>query len=166
MNISGKELLVSLQTGAIDATEWVGPWNDLAFGLHRAARYYYYPGWHEPGTTLECLVHRPAFEDLPEDLQAIVRSAARATNADMMADFTAHNHDALRVLVEQYEVELRQFPGEVLAALREHAEAVVDEVAQTDDFCRRVHDSYQRFYRQARAWTDVSERAYLDARMV
>lgn len=166
VNLSGKELLVSLQTGAIDATEWVGPWNDLAFGLHRAAKYYYYPGWHEPGTTLECLVHRPAFEALPKDLQAIVRNAARATNEDMMADYTAHNNDALKVLVEKYEVELRQFPSEVLGALREHAEAVVAEVAETDAFARRVYDSYQAFYARVRDWTAISEQAYLDTRVV
>ena len=166
VNLSGKELLVSLQTGAIDATEWVGPWNDLAFGLHRAAKYYYYPGWHEPGTTLECLVHRPAFEALPEDLQAIVRNAARATNEDMMADYTAHNNDALKVLVEKYEVELRRFPSEVLSALREHAEAVVAEVAETDAFARRVYDSYQAFYSRVRNWTAISEQAYLDTRAV
>ena len=166
VSLSGKELLVSLQTGAIDATEWVGPWNDLAFGLHRAAKYYYYPGWHEPGTTLECLVNRSEFEALPEDLQAIVRNAARATNEDMMADYTAHNNDALKVLVEKYKVELRQFPEEVLRILREHAEIVVAEVAETDPFAQRVYDSYQTFYTKVREWTAISEKAYLDARMV
>ena len=166
VNLSGKELLVSLQTGAIDATEWVGPWNDLAFGLHRAAKYYYYPGWHEPGTTLECLIHRPALEALPQDLQAIVRTAARATNEDMMADYTAHNNDALKALVDEHGVELRQFPREALSALRKHAEAVVAEVAETDDFTRRVHANYQAFYAQVRDWTAISERAYLAARVV
>ncbi len=166
VSLSGKELLVSLQTGAIDASEWVGPWNDLAFGLHRAAKYYYYPGWHEPGTTLECLVHRPALESLPKDLQAIVRHAARATNEDMMADFTAHNNDALKALVEKHGVALRRFPPEVLAALREHADAVVAELAETDDLAWRIHASYQAFYARVREWTDISERAYLDARVV
>ena len=166
VNISGKELLVSLQTGAIDATEWVGPWNDLAFGLHRAAKYYYYPGWHEPGTTLECLINRKAFEALPEDLRSIVRQAARVTNEDMMADYTAHNNDALKVLVGEYRVELRQFPVEVLRVLRQQAEAVIAEVAEADPFAQRVYDRYQEFYAQVREWTAISEKAYLDARMV
>ena len=164
VNLSGKELLVSLQTGAIDATEWVGPWNDLAFGLHRAASYYYYPGWHEPGTVLECAINRPAFEALPEDLQAIVRIAARATTEDMMAEFTAHNNDALKALVEEHGVELRRFPAEVIEALRRHAAEVVAEVAETDAFARRVHDSYQAFFARVREWTAISEKAYLDAR--
>ncbi len=162
--LSGKELLVALQTGAIDATEWTGPWNDLAFGLHRAAKYYYYPGWHDPGTTLECLVNRPAFEALPGDLQAIVRHAGIVANADMMADFTAHNNDALKVLVEKYQVELRPFPPEMLRTLRQHTAAVIEEVAGGDPFVRRVNDSYQAFYAQARDWTAISEKAYLDAR--
>ena len=164
VNLSGKELLVSLQTGAIDATEWVGPWNDLAFGLHRAARYYYYPGWHEPGTVLECTINRAAFAALPDDLQAIVRTAARATNEDMMAEFTAHNNDALKALVEEHAVQLRQFPAEVLTALRRHAAEVVAEVAETDAFAGRVHDSYQTFLARVSEWTAISEKAYLDAR--
>ncbi len=164
--LSGKELLVALQTGAIDATEWTGPWNDLAFGLHRAAKYYYYPGWHDPGTTLECLVNRPAFETLPGDLQAIVRHAATAANGDMMADFTAHNNDALKVLVEKYQVELRPFPPEILRTLRQHTEAVIEEVAGGDPFVRRVNDSYQAFSARVRDWTAISEKAYLDTRLV
>lgn len=164
--LSGKELLVALQTGAIDATEWIGPWNDLAFGLHRAAKYYYYPGWHDPGTALEFLINRPAFEALPDDLQAIVRYAATVANEDVVADYLAHNNDALKVLVEKYQVELRQFPPEVLRVLRQHAEAVIEEVAGGDPFVRRVNDSYQAFYARVRDWTAISEKAYLDARIV
>ena len=72
VNLPGGELFSSLKTGAIDATEWVGPYNDLAFGLHKAAKYYYYPGWHEPGTTLEAIINKKAFEALPDDLKIIV----------------------------------------------------------------------------------------------
>ena len=162
--LSGKELLVALQTGAIDATEWTGPWNDLAFGLHRAAKYYYYPGWHDPGTTLECLVNRAAFEALPEDLQAIVRHAAMSANGDMMADFTAHNNDALKVLVEKYQVELRRFPPEILRVLQQHTEAVITEVVAGNPLVRRVNNSYQAFYARVQDWTTISEKAYLDTR--
>ena len=77
VNLPGGEIFTALQTGAIDATEWVGPYNDLAFGLHKAAKYYYYPGWHEPGTTLEAIVNKQAFDALPKDLQSIVRMPAR-----------------------------------------------------------------------------------------
>ena len=166
VNLSGQELLVALQTGAIDAAEWTGPWMDLAFGLHRAARYYYYPGWHDPGATLECLVHRPAFEALPDDLQAIVRAAAQEANGDVVAELMAHHNDALKALVEEHQVELRAFPRELLATLREHALVVERELAETDPFSRRVHESWRGFYDRVRAWTEISERAYLEARSV
>ncbi|MEX2327479.1 MAG: TRAP transporter substrate-binding protein, partial [Pseudomonadales bacterium] len=69
INLPGGEIFTSLQTGVIDATEWVGPYNDLAFGLHQVARYYYYPGWQEPGPALETIVNKKAFDGLPDDLQ-------------------------------------------------------------------------------------------------
>ncbi len=164
VNISGKELLVSLQTGAIDATEWVGPWNDLAFGLHRAAEYYYYPGWQEPNTIVECLVNREAFDSLPENLQSVVRAAALAANDDMICDYVAHNHDALDALINQHQVKLRAFPDAVLQTLRRHAEEVVQELAASDPLAQRIHESYSNFYAKVRRWTEVSEKAYLDAR--
>ena len=77
ITLPGAEIFTSLQTGAIDATEWVGAYNDVSFGLHKAAKYYYYPGWHEPGTTLEALLNKKAFESLPADLQSIVKNACK-----------------------------------------------------------------------------------------
>ena len=120
--------------------------------------------WHDPSATLECLIHRPAFEALPKDLQAIVRHAAKAANGHIMADFTAHHNDALKVLVGKYQVELRPFPWGMLHALRQHADAVVREMAETDSFSRRVYDSYRTFYSKVRNWTAISEKAYLDTR--
>ena len=73
VTLPGADIFTALQTGSIDATEWIGPYNDIAFGLHKAADYYYYPGWQEPGPVLECMVNREAFASLPEDLQEIVR---------------------------------------------------------------------------------------------
>ena len=105
--IPGGELYTSLQTGVIDALEWVGPYNDLAFGFHEVARYYYYPGWHEPGSMLELIVNRDSLEALPEDLQAIVTYAARAANQEMLDEFTARNNAALQELVDVHDVQLR-----------------------------------------------------------
>ncbi|MDW8259241.1 MAG: TRAP transporter substrate-binding protein, partial [Gammaproteobacteria bacterium] len=79
VTLAGGEIFTALQTGAIDAAEWIGPYNDLAFGLYKAAKYYYYPGWHEPGSTLECLINKKAFDSLPQDLQQIVLTACIAT---------------------------------------------------------------------------------------
>ena len=162
--LPGGEIFPSLQSGAIDATEWVGPYNDMAFGLHKAAKFYYYPGWHEPGTTLECFVNKEAFEKLPADLQVIVRNAIRVANQDMLADFTAKNNRALEQLVNEHGVELRQFPDEVLKQIKDLSDAVVSEEAAKDPMSQKVFDSFVKFRDQATKWHAVSEQAYLNAR--
>jgi TRAP-type mannitol/chloroaromatic compound transport system substrate-binding protein len=164
VSLPGGELFTSLQSGAIDATEWVGPYNDLAFGFYKAARYYYYPGWHEPGTTLECMVNKAAFDALPDDLQAIVLAAARVANQDMLTEYIARNNRALRTLVDEHQVDVRKLPDSVLERLRELSDQVVAEVAAKDDLSQRVHASFQAFRDQVVQWSDISARAYLNAR--
>ncbi|GMQ97138.1 MAG: TRAP transporter substrate-binding protein DctP [Gammaproteobacteria bacterium] len=164
VNLPGGELFMALQSGAIDATEWVGPYNDLAFGLHKAAKYYYYPGWHEPGTTLECIVNKTVFNSLPDDLKAIVRGASRIVNEDMLSELTARNNAALKTLTEEYKVDVRRFPDEVLDKLKKLSFEVVAEVADKDPFARKVYDSYLAFRDQVTAWHEISERAYMNAR--
>jgi len=162
--LPGGEIFPSLQSGAIDATEWVGPYNDMAFGLYKAAKYYYYPGWHEPGTTLECFVNKKAFEALPADLQSIVLNASKVANMEMLADYTARNNAALETLVKEHKVELRKFPDDVLKKMKELSDQVVAEVAEKDPMSKKVYESYKKFRDQAEAWHNVSERAYLNAR--
>jgi TRAP-type mannitol/chloroaromatic compound transport system substrate-binding protein len=162
--LPGGEIYSSLKSGAIDATEWVGPYNDLAFGLHKAARFYYYPGWHEPGTTLECFINKEAFEALPGDLQTIVLTASKAANLDGLSELTARNNQALHTLVHQHKVMLRKFPDEVLAQLKRVSDEVVAEIVSNDPLGRKVYDSFTAFREQAAAWHDISERAYLNAR--
>ena len=164
VNMPGGEIFTSLQAGAIDATEWVGPYNDLAFGLHKAAKYYYYPGWHEPGTTLEGLVNRAALEKLPTDLQSIVLNACRVVNEDMLAEYTARNNDALQTLVSEHQVDVRRLPATVLARLRTLSEEVVANIAGDDPLSGKVYDSFSRFRGQVEAWHNISERAYLNVR--
>jgi TRAP-type mannitol/chloroaromatic compound transport system substrate-binding protein len=164
VSLPGGEIFTSLQSGAIDATEWVGPYNDLAFGLHKAAKHYYYPGWHEPGTTLECFVNKKALEALPKDLQSIVRHATRVANQDMLAEYTARNNQALDTLVNKHKVDLRRFPDDVLNKLKSLSDEVVAEVAAKDKLSKKVFESYRQFRDQALAWHDISERAYLNAR--
>ena len=142
----------------------VGPYNDLAFGLHRAAKYCYYPGWQEPGPTLECMVNKAAWEALPADLQAIVDTCCRAVNDAMLAEFTARNQQALDALVREHGVELRQLPDDVMVALRAAADAVLQEAAAADPLARRALESMRAFQAQAKAWHAVSEEAYYATR--
>ncbi len=162
--LPGGEIFTALQTGVIDATEWVGPYNDLALGLHTVAKYYYYPGWHEPGPTLEAMVNKEAWESLPEDLQAMVRNAAQAVNEDMLSEFTARNNAALKTLVEEHGAELRALPDDVLAELREISAQVVKESVGDDPLANEIYASYMSFYDNVKAYHEISEQAYINAR--
>ncbi len=164
VRIPGGEIYTSLQTGVIDATEWVGPYNDLALGLHQVAKYYYYPGWHEPGAMLEFIVNEQAFESLPEDLQAMVTVTARAANQNMLDEFTARNNAALRELVETHGVELRRLPDDVLAALGRESERVMQKLVETDPMAAKVHASYKAFREGVKSYHAISEQAYINAR--
>ena len=164
LSIPGGEIFTSLKTGVIDATEWVGPYNDLAFGLHKAAKYYYYPGWHEPGTTLEALINEKAFNALPKDLQSIVTNACKIANQDMLAEYTARNQLALDTLVNKHKVDLRKLPDEVLAKLKILSVDVVSEIAAKDKLSGKVYKSFKQFSQQVKNWHDVSERTYLNVR--
>jgi TRAP-type mannitol/chloroaromatic compound transport system substrate-binding protein len=166
VNLPGAELFTALQTGSIDATEWVGPYNDVAFGLHKAAKYYYYPGWQEPGPVLECIVNRAAFDGLPPDLQAVVEVACSAVNDQMEAEFTARNATALEQLRAEGDVEIRRFPDDVLAALRKLSDEVIADMASADPVVARVADSFRGYRDAVNRWTEISEHAMLRARQL
>ena len=164
VTMPGGELYTSMQTGVIDATEWVGPYNDLAFGFHQVAKYYYYPGWHEPGPILELIVNKDAYASLPKDLQAIVEGAARAVNQDMLDEYTARNNSALVELVETHGVDVRKLPDDVVAELRRLSAEVVEELAEDTEISRRIAESVKAFQKQAMTYHEISEEAYYRAR--
>ena len=164
VNIPGDEIYTSLQTGVIDATEWVGPFNDLAFGLHTVAQYYYYPGWQEPAAVLELLVNKEALESLPPDLQKIIEVAARAENQNLLDEYTARNQASLASMLDEHQVQLRHFPEDVLAAYKDHAQEVLDELATVDDLSERVVNSYRTFQTSTSQWHEIAEEAYFSAR--
>jgi TRAP-type mannitol/chloroaromatic compound transport system substrate-binding protein len=164
VNLPGGELFTALQNGTIDATEWVGPYNDLAFGLYKAAKYYYYPGWHEPGTILEAMINKKVYDGLPADLQSIVTNACKVVNQDMLAEYTARNPVALQTLITKHNVDLRRFPNDVILKLRALSDDVVAEIAQKDAFSSKVYSSYKKFLSQSKEWSGIGELAYLQAR--
>ncbi|HED34445.1 MAG TPA: TRAP transporter substrate-binding protein [Gammaproteobacteria bacterium] len=164
VSLPGGEIFTSLKTGAIDATEWVGPYNDMAFGLHKAAKYYYYPGWHEPGTTLEALINKEALEALPDDLQSIVLNACKIINMDMISEYTTRNQQALDALVNKHKVKVLPLPDEVLATLRTLSDQVINEIAAKDKMSQKVFTSFKTYRDQVKKWTEISELAYLENR--
>ena len=164
VNIPGTELYQSLQSGVIDATEWVGPWNDLAFGFHREAKFYYWPGFHEPGAQLAIGLNMDVWEDMTATERAIVQNAARAANHLSLAEYQAKNGRALKVLVEEHGVQLRRMPPVVMDALAEATRAVLAEVAETSELAGRIAASYRESLAQSGAWNAVADEAYLAAR--
>jgi len=164
VNLPGGELFTALKTGALDATEWVGPYNDLAFGFYKAAKYYYYPGWHEPGTTLEATINKKAYEALPRDLQAIVTNACAVVNQDMLLEYTARNNAALDTLLNKHKVDMRKLPDDVLNKLRGLSEEVVQELAAKDKRAKKIYDSFAKFRKQVVDWHKISEQSYYNVR--
>jgi len=147
------EIQPALMSGTVDAAEWVGPWLDIAFGLQKAAKYYYVPAFHEPGPGLEVIVNKDRFAALPDDLKAIIKYAARATCETTLADFTFNNIKVFSDMREKFpEIELRQFPDEVIEAMGEKTREVIEEVAEKDPLTRKVHEAFMTFNRQAEAY--------------
>lgn len=164
VNLPGGEIFTALQTGTIDATEWVGPYNDLSFGLHQIAEYYYYPGWHEPGTALEIIVNEKAYNSLPDHLQKTLDIAIREMNADMLAEYTARNNEALKELVEEKNVKLRRFPDDALKRLRKMSHEAVKALAEKDEMAGKAYESYKAFRDKVVPYTEISEQTYVEIR--
>ena len=164
VTLPGSEIFTALQTGSIDATEGVGPYNDASFGLHKAARYYYYPGWHEPGSGLETIINKQAWESLPADLQAIVETTCQAITADMAAEYAYGNAMSLKRLQEDPNVELRPFPAEVIRLLQSLTKEVLEELMATDEASAKIGKAYFDYMALAAENSRISEKAYLNSR--
>ncbi|MDH4584035.1 TRAP transporter substrate-binding protein [Pseudomonas sp. BN415] len=163
VNLPAGEIFTALQTGAIDATEWIGPYNDLALGLHKAAKYYYTPGWQEPNVTFELDVNLKAWETLPADLKAIVRAAARDVNGDMLDDYNARNMEAMEKLKAEG-VEVRRLPEPVLARLKEVAAEVVEASAAADPAASKVWQQQKAYLQRMLAYAEESEKLIYNIR--
>ena len=157
---AGGEIYTNLERGVIDATEWIGPFHDKLMGFHKAARYYYYPGWHEPGGMLELIINKGAFQSLPPDLQGIIRAAAARANLWILSEFEAENPAALKELVAEHNVQLRRFPDEVIAKLRTYTDEVIAEVVANDPMSKKVYESYSAFRANVTEWAELSEKMY------
>jgi len=164
VSLPGAEIFTALQTGAIDATEWVGPYNDVSFGLHKAARYYYYPGWQEPGPGLETIVNKAAWDSLPPDLQEIVSTTCQAITTDMAAEYAHGNAMSLAQLEADPNVDIRPFPDEVLALLKSIAREVIEELMANDPASAKIGKDYFEYLAKAAAASAISDAAYFRVR--
>jgi len=160
VNLTGGEIFSALQSGALDATEWVGPYNDLAFGFYQAAEYYYSSVWHEPSAGLEFLINEKAFNKLPKDLQKIVEIAAKAVNEDTLDEYNARNNQALKDLITKHHVKMRTLPDDVLAQLKIYSAQVMQEQADKDAGFARVWKSYSEFMHDMREVNNLTLKEY------
>jgi len=159
LTVPGGEIYTNLERGVIDATEWVGPYHDYKMGFAKVAKYYYTPGWHEPGTQLEFIANKDAYEALPPDLKEILFTATMRVQSWMLAQFDARNGEFLEKLIAEG-TELRTFPRPVLEALKKNTQEAIEELIGSDPVAKKVADHYYAFKKRIAAWTDITEKAY------
>ncbi|MEM0990570.1 MAG: TRAP transporter substrate-binding protein [Pseudomonadota bacterium] len=164
VSLPGGEIFAALQDGRIDATEWVGPYNDLAFGLQKFLKTYMYPGFHEPGTAIALGINKAWWDSLPEADQLLIQACAETENDMMIAEYNANNGASMRELAAEHDVTVTPFPREVWDEIARVGDQVVADVAKGDLLGARIYNSYQRFRRSVAGWSEISDQAYLRAR--
>jgi len=158
------EILTSLQSGVLDAAEFVGPGTDIALGLYRVAPNYYGPGFNKPNGTGECIVNLKAWQALDAETKAIIAHACAAEAAFALSEMDRLNAEALAALIERYNVKLQTFSGEIISAARKQAADIMGELSARSDIARRIGESYAGFRSRTAAWSRVSLKAVLEAR--
>ncbi|MCU0838082.1 MAG: TRAP transporter substrate-binding protein [Rhodospirillales bacterium] len=157
------EIVPALTQGSLDAAEWIGPWNDDALGLPRAAKFYYLPGLLEPGPAIEIIANRAMFAKLSVEQQAAIRTSAAAVAIETLAEFAYRNATTLPRLIKEG-TEVRRFSPEIVKAMARAAQQAVDDLAASDPLTKRVHASYQAFLQLSRAYAPLAEGGYLQER--
>lgn len=166
VNLPVAEIYPALQSGAIDGTEWVGPWHDLAFGFYKVTKNYYYPGFHEPGTCASMALNKTFFEALPKGQQLIIQAAIEAEAHIQGAEFNARNLGSLNKLLTEHGVELRRFSDDLLRKIGTISGEVVAEVGNRDPMAKRVYESFINYRKQAITWGKIGEQGYMNARLL
>jgi TRAP-type mannitol/chloroaromatic compound transport system substrate-binding protein len=164
VTIPGGEIASALKSGAIDASEWVGPWLDMDLGLHKAVDYYYYPGFHEPGTNSTLGINKTLWDGLHPSERALIEAAAQAEVSRSLAEFNAENLKSLKILRADPRIKVRRFSDELIKTFGKLSKEVLADGAGTDPLTRKVYDSYMAFLTGVMDWGELSETGYRDAR--
>ena len=157
--ISGGEIYAALERGAIDGTEWVGPYDDEKLGFWQVAKNYYYPGWWEPGPSMSVLVNRKAWDDLPAEYREIFSAASLAAGTAMQTRYDAKNPPALSRLLERG-VTMRPFADDIMRGAREAAEQMLADGARSNADYRKIHEHWKTFRKDSFRWFSAAELAY------
>jgi len=164
VSLPGGQIYENLVSGAIDATEWVGPWNDSFMKFYEAAKYYYYPGMHEPGSMLATGMNASWWGKLTKSDQTIIEAAASMENDVMMAEYNAKNGAALKKLVTENGVKLRRFNDDIYDSFGEASAEVFETVQSHSALAKKIHDSFVRARKDLGAWSKISDQAYVQQR--
>ena len=164
VSLPGSQIYENLVSGAIDATEWVGPWNDNVMKFYEAAKYYYYPGMHEPGAMLACGINKSFWDGLTKADQVMIEAAASMENDVMMSEYNAKNGEALAKLISEQGVQLKRFNDDIYDAFGRAAKEVFDEVVEHSDLARRIHESFVQTRANVGAWAKISDQEYVSQR--
>ncbi|MEE8376648.1 MAG: twin-arginine translocation signal domain-containing protein [Acidimicrobiia bacterium] len=161
--LPGGEIFQALQTGAIDATEWVGPYDDTVMGFHTVTQFYYHPGWWEPGPSLEVMIPLPKWDALPEIYQEIIKTAAYEANSTMMALYDVRNPIALQEeIIDNPDITILPFPDDVMAASEEASFEIFDESAAASADFASIFEEWKKFRTSIQAWHGLAEASYLE----
>lgn len=164
VSLPGGQIYENLVSGAIDATEWVGPWNDEIMKFYEAAKFYYYPGMHEPGAMLAVSMNKKWWDALSTADQLLIEAAASMENDVMMAEYNAKNGAALASLLKNHGVKLRQFSDDVYDSFGEAADEVFDDVQKHSPLAKEIHESFVQSRTDVGAWAKISDQAYVQQR--
>ena len=164
VSLPGGQIYENLISGSIDATEWVGPWNDELMKFYEAAKYYYYPGMHEPGAMLACGMNKTWWDGLSKSDQMMIEAASSMENDVMMSEHNYKNGAALKRLINDQGVKLRQFNDDIYDGFAEASEEVFAEVQEHSDLANRIHQSFVTARTDIGAWAEISDQAYLQQR--
>ena len=164
VTLPGGEIFTSLQSGNIDATEWVGPWNDLAMGFYQVAKYYYWPGFHEPGSALALGINGDVWNDLAPSEKRIIQDACAAENSRNLAEFNRFNTASLRTLTEEHGVQLKKMSPAILAEIAKVSEQVVKEAGEGDELSQQIYQGFLQARTDGAAWSEISEEGFWAAR--
>ena len=164
VNVPGTEIVSSLKSGAINGSEWVGPWLDMAMGLHKVTSYYYYPGFHEPGTGITLGINKPVWESFDAGDRRVFQDATAAEYARSLAEFNASNALWLRKLRDEGTIKILKFSDSILKELYRTSRDVVAEAGSRDELSKKIYASYQQFLPLIIDWSDIAEGAFLNSR--
>lgn len=164
VNLPGSEVPTALAAGSIDWAEWNNPYGEASMGFWRHAKYYYTPGWHEPGTVLELFINKQQWDGLEPDLKAIVEQCAFSTNVVMLSEFQARSGPILQQFVNDHGVQVRRLSDEQIKKIGEVSGEVISEITAADEMSKRIFESMNKFRKQQKAYSSTTEFDFLYAR--